>query len=239
MKYVHLFETASEFEEAYNGSGYTEPWVSYTQQNSTVNYNKRSHDFVDLGLTSGNLWSTTNVGADAPEDFGNYYAWGEIEEKTTYNWTTYKLCNGSYNTLTKYNTSGSYGTVDNKEVLDSDDDVASVEWGDGWRMPTYDDFEELLNETDNTWETLNGVYGRRFTSKTDSTKSIFIPAAGLQWGEDEPVESGEGEWGAVWSASLGDYPTYAWDLDFASDGCDSGSSDRAHGYPVRPVLSQD
>ncbi|MCI7430492.1 MAG: hypothetical protein MSS84_06410, partial [Bacteroidales bacterium] len=72
------------------------------------------HDYVDLGLPSGTKWATCNVGASTPEEYGNYYAWGETTPKAYYDWSTYKWCNGSKTTLTKYNTSSSYGTVDNR-----------------------------------------------------------------------------------------------------------------------------
>ena len=77
-----------------------------------------SHEYVDLGLPSGLLWATCNVGADSPDDYGDYFAWGETETKSDYDWDTYKWCNGSENTLTKYCTKSSYGTVDNKTVLE-------------------------------------------------------------------------------------------------------------------------
>ncbi|MCQ2315083.1 MAG: hypothetical protein MJZ85_00135 [Bacteroidales bacterium] len=76
------------------------------------------HGYVDLGLPSGTLWATCNVGADKPEDYGGYFAWGETKKKTEYSWNPYKWCNGSYNTLTKYCTHSDCGTVDNKTVLD-------------------------------------------------------------------------------------------------------------------------
>ena len=92
------------------------------------------YEAVDLGLSV--KWASCNVGATTPEDCGDYYAWGEIEEKENYDWSTYKWCNGSYDTQTKYCTNSSYGTVDNKTTLDLEDDVAHVKWGGSWRMPT-------------------------------------------------------------------------------------------------------
>ena len=102
-----------------------------------INYN--GHEYVDLGLPSGLKWATCNVGASSPEVYGGYYAWGETEEKSSYSWSTYKWCNGSYDTMTKYCTSSSYGTVDNKTTLDPQDDVAHVKWGGRWRMPTLEE----------------------------------------------------------------------------------------------------
>lgn len=89
------------------------------------------HEYVDLGLPSGIKWASYNVGATNPEEYGCYYAWGETVEKANYSWSTYKWCNGSYDTMTKYCIDDYYGKVDGKAVLDPDDDVAHVKWGEG------------------------------------------------------------------------------------------------------------
>ena len=94
------------------------------------------HAYVDLGLPSGTLWATCNVGASSPEEYGDYFAWGETEPKNDYNWSTYKYCKGSSTTMTKYCTSSSYGTVDNKTELEPSDDAATVNWGSNWQMPS-------------------------------------------------------------------------------------------------------
>ena len=99
------------------------------------------HEYVDLGLSV--KWATCNMGASSPEEYGDHYAWGETETESTYDWNTYKWCKGSKNTLTKYCTDSDYGTVDNKTVLDPEDDVAQVKWGGNWRMPTDAEIEEL------------------------------------------------------------------------------------------------
>ena len=104
---------------------------------------EKEYKYVDLGLPSGTLWADRNVGADSPEAYGDYFAWGETTPKSTYNWSTYKWCNGDRYTMTKYCTSSSYGTVDNKTVLDPEDDVAHVKWGGIWRMPTKAEMLEL------------------------------------------------------------------------------------------------
>ena len=93
---------------------------------------QENHEFVDLGLPSGTLWATCNVGANAPEEYGDYFAWGETAPKETHSWNTYKWCNGSSTTMTKYCTNSSFGYngfVDNKRVLDPEDDAAYVNWG--------------------------------------------------------------------------------------------------------------
>ena len=114
------------------------------------------HEYVDLGLPSGLKWATCNVGASSPEDYGDYYAWGETETKSTYNWSTYKWCNGSSSTLTKYCTDSSRGTVDDKTTLDLEDDVAHVKWGGDWRMPTRQNYSELIYNCIWEWTTQGG-----------------------------------------------------------------------------------
>ena len=189
------------------------------------------YEYVDLGLPSGLKWATCNVGASSPEDYGGYYAWGEIEEKSNYDWSTYKWCNGSYNTQTKYCTSSSYGTVDNKTVLDPEDDVAHVKWGGSWRMPTLDEQKELLNNCTWKWTTRNGVNG--YTVTGPNGNSIFLPAAGYRNGTG--VLS-RGSYGGYWSSSLrSNYSRSAYGLGFASGGRDWYDDGRCIGQSVRPV----
>ena len=200
---------------------------------------------IDLGLPSGTKWASCNVGATKPEEYGGYYAWGETEEKDKYNWSNYKWSEGDYFPLTKYITKSEYGTVDNKKVLDPEDDVAQVKWGGDWRMPTKDDLKELFDNTTNEWTTLNGVNGLKFTSKTNGNV-IFLPAAGYCTSSRNPNYRGTLGW--YWSSSLDDpsksEPIYAWQLSFTSDNAyyniwtrfnDYG---RSIGYSVRPVLKK-
>ena len=190
--------------------------------------------YVDLGLPSGTLWATCNVGANSPEDYGDYFAWGETEPKDTYNWSTYKWCNGNYDKLTKYCGDSSYGTVDNKTELDLEDDAAYVNWGPAWRMPSYDQFAELINSsyTTTTWTTQNGVYGRLITSKSNGN-SIFLPAAGCRGGASL---GSAGSSGYYWSRTLRtSYPNNARYLRFGSSYIYSDYSVRYYGLSVRPV----
>ncbi len=194
---------------------------------------ENNHEYVDLGLSV--KWATCNVGANSPEEYGDYFAWGETEPKSTYDWSTYKWCNGSYNTQTKYNTNSSYGTVDNKTTLDLSDDAARANWGGSWRMPTKAEQDELRTECTWTWTTENGVNGYRVTSNKAgyTDKSIFLPAAGCRF--DSSLFYA-GSIGYYWSSSLyTDYPYSAYELDFTSDyvGWDYGS--RYYGHSVRPV----
>ena len=134
------------------------------------------HEYVDLGLPSGTLWATTNVGASRPEDSGDYFAWGETEPKDNYDWSTYKWCNGSEYSLTKYNNINYQGPVDNRMELDLEDDAAYMNWGSSWRMPTLEQMQELCDKCSWQWTQINGVKGRLVTGPNGNT--IFLPAAG-------------------------------------------------------------
>ena len=194
------------------------------------------HEYVDLGLPSGLKWATCNVGATTPEGYGNYYAWGETTTKETYSWATYKWCNGSESTLTKYNTSSSFGTVDNKTVLELADDAARVNWGGAWRMPTDAEWTELRDNCEWTWtDDYNGtgVKGRIVTSKTNGN-SIFLPAAGDRNNDDLYFA---GDYGTCWSSSLNAVdPDGAWYVYFSSGNVSRDGSYRYCGRSVRPVL---
>lgn len=141
------------------------------------------HEYVDLGLPSGNLWATCNVGADNPEDFGYYFAWGETERKTIYGVEDYEYAVGDdlfHPQLTKYCYLPSYGHqgfTDDLSILLSEDDAAAANWGDGWHIPTKEDWEELLYNTTLSWITLNNVGGLCCTGTTGNY--IFIPPAGF------------------------------------------------------------
>ena len=191
------------------------------------------HEYVDLGLSV--KWATCNVGATKPEEYGDYFAWGEVEPKETYNWGTYKWCNGNYDTQTKYCTSSDYGTVDNKTVLEAADDAATANWGGAWRMPTKEEQDELRENCTWEWTTENGVNGYRVTSNKAgyTNKSIFLPAAGIRGGSSL---DNAGSYGYYWSSSLStDNPYYAYGLRFNSDYVDRLSYYRFCGQSVRPV----
>ena len=191
------------------------------------------HEYVDLGLSV--KWATCNVGATKPEEYGDYFAWGETQPKSNYDWSTYKWCNGSYYTQTKYNTNSSYGTVDNKTTLDLGDDAARANWGGSWRMPTDAELTELREQCTWTWTTQNGVYGYKVTSKKSgyTNKSIFLPAAGYR---SVSSLNCAGSYGYYWSSSLyTGYPDDAYELYFNSGHVDWYGSSRYYGLSVRPV----
>jgi len=199
------------------------------------NYNN-GHEYVDLGLSV--KWATMNVGASSPEDYGDYFAWGETTTKTTYNWSNYKYCKGNEYTLTKYCTKSGYGTVDNKTVLDLSDDAARANWGGNWRMPTYAELDELRNNCTLKWTTQNSVKGYKVTSKTNGN-SIFLPAAGHR--KDSSLYSA-GSYGIYWSSSLGTLEpngaynlSLGWDMVFDVSDVDWHCYYRSYGQSVRPV----
>jgi hypothetical protein len=193
------------------------------------------HAYVDLGLPSGTKWATCNVGADSPEDYGDYFAWGETTPKDTYNWSTYQYCNGSNNTLTKYCDDANYGYngfTDDLTTLLPEDDAATANWGPDWRMPTKEEWQELLDNTTVTWTTQNGVSGRLFTAANGN--SLFLPAAGGRW--DDELDD-VGDYGNYWSSSLDTgHPYDAWIFGFYMDYFfDMASQVRFIGFTVRPV----
>ena len=185
--------------------------------------------YVDLGLPSGTLWATWNVGAASPEGYGDYFAWGETQQKNAYDWSTYQYCYGHSNTLIKYCNNSQYGYngyTDNLTMLLPGDDAATTNWGDNWRMPTYEEWMELLNNTTSTWTTLNGINGRLFTASNGA--SLFLPAAGYFSSSD--LHSGNS--GYYWSGSL-DGTSYAKVL-YANSG-QMNSDSRFYGQSVRAV----
>ena len=202
-------------------------------------FNGDGHEYVDLGLPSGLLWANCNVGADFPEDYGHYFAWGEILANDYINcgWNTYQYCMGSHTTLTKYCYYSNYGYngfTDNLTVLETIDDAVSFQWGNGWRMPTKEEWQELLSNTTVTWTIQNGVNGILFTATNGN--SLFLPAAGKRDGNSFV---GAGSLGCYWSSSLDtDYPPdFARELYFLSNSCRIDFSDRCIGHSVRPVRS--
>ncbi len=162
--------------------------------------------FVDLDLPSGTLWADRNVGAASPEDYGDYFAWGETTAKSNYDWSTLKYCEDNKgNKFSKYNTQSKYGSVDNKTTLEKTDDAATANWGSNWWMPTLQQFQELKDNCTWTWTTRNGKNGYEVKGKNGN--SLFLPAAGYRYGTDRLDYVGSR--GYYWSSSLDtDHPEY-------------------------------
>ena len=227
---------------------------------------------VTIGGVEKNLkWATCNVGADNPWDYGDYYAWGETEtyyeagtaqntpptwksgKSEGYDWPSYKWCNGTSRIVTKYCTESTYwdwwgssDPMDNKTVLDPEDDAAHVKWGVTWRIPTEEEWTALLDDTLYDWVWTNDYLndgsnhkGRIVTRKNVggndpcAGRSIFLPAAGGRGGTDL---DGVGSWGGCWSSSLHtDNPSLAWIVFFDSDRHERNIGSRTYGHSVRPV----
>lgn len=204
-----------------------------TKPDSVIEFD---HDFVDLGLPSGTLWATCNVGAETPEDCGDYFSWGETDPKEMYDWKQYRYatCEDDRFVLTKYCTDpniGFGGFVDGIAVLEPMDDAARSNWGEGWRMPTKEEFEELNQETTYKWTTWNGVEGRLLTGPNGN--SIFFPATGFYL-DDGLICTGLG---IYWSSSLQTVSQVsAWSLHFDYENCHvCATYERSRGHCVRAV----
>ncbi len=210
------------------------------------------HEYVDLGLPSGTLWATCNVGASKPEEYGDYFAWGETSPKGKYDWSTYKWCDGLELTLNKYCTNSTYGLEDGKKELEPEDDAATVNWGSDWCMPSFDQMEELYNYENITAEvtTQNGVLGILITSLKNGN-TLFLPATRKRIDVDlEDVDY----LGNYWTRSLipedhlipevkflRTYPTAYYYYKDQSDGRTMlvyGTQSRIYGLAVRPVRAK-
>ena len=203
---------------------------SSSGQGSSVSYS-----YVDLGLSV--KWATCNLGATKPEEYGDYYAWGETETKTNYEWSTYKWCKGDYDKLTKYCPSNKssywagYGSPDGKTSLDLSDAAAHIKLGGKWRIPTDAEWTELRKRCKWTWTSTNSVNG--YTVTGPSGNSIFLPAAGYRYDTNLYDAGYDGDY---WSSSLyTDYPLSVWYVDFYSDNVGRYYGGRCIGQSVRPV----
>ncbi|MBR4792197.1 MAG: Ig-like domain-containing protein [Bacteroidaceae bacterium] len=190
-------------------------------------------EYVDLGLSVN--WATFNVGAIAPEGIGDYYAWGETESKSSYNWSNYKYCAGLENSLTKYcqdEEQGYEGFTDSLAILEPDDDVAHVIWGGEWRMPTHKEYQELMDKCNWVWTEVNGINGFVVTSTVPGYEDnyIFLPAAGYAYGN---YIEGVGDYGDYWTSYT--ESSESWEFYMYSNYREPGPWSRYVGLTVRPV----
>lgn len=213
----------------------------------TVSGQIAGHDYIDLGLPSGTLWATYNVGATKPTEYGDYFAWGETEPKDVYDWNTYKYAKVSLtedvlqkwqlDTLTKYNTGKEYpGTIDDFTTLLPEDDAATANWGGEWRMPTNEELKELTENCEFNWTEINGVSGTKFTAKNGNF--VFFPAAGYRY--NSQISNSVGINGVYWSSSLfeeEDDDAYRFMLSTKS-GYSFAPIKRHNGLSVRPVVNK-
>ena len=196
-----------------------------------------THEYVDLGLPSGLLWATCNVGANTPEEYGDYFAWAETTPKDIYDWSTYLYAYNNFGSMTKYCANWSDGYMhftDDLTTLLPEDDAATVNLGSGWRMPTIEEWRELQENTTASWTTQNGVNGRLFTASNGN--SLFLPAAG--WRVRDTFENVGGK-GYYWSSTLyTGQSTRAWILSINPvQVLTVTASPRYYGHNVRPVRS--
>ena len=244
---LSFYKEGSWGSKAYSSTVTIKRGVFGSRQNVDSGVSFTNYETVDLGLPSGTLWSTFNIGATSCEEYGDYYAWGESEPKSNYVFGTYKLCNGTSSQLTKYCVGrdsqywGGSGTPDEKLQLDPEDDAAHVNWGEGWRIPTEDIWRELVTNCDYVWTMVNGVNGFLLTSKSNNA-TLFLPAAGDREGKEG---TRVGDCILYWSATLESK------VDSRGAGCTNNSSThltiwtpatnwnyRSAGLSVRPVFKK-
>lgn len=192
--------------------------------------------YVDLGLPSGNLWAECNLGASAPEAYGDYYAWGEVEPKQVYTYPNHKWYKEGAPSLgfTKYN------NEDGKLMLEDEDDAVIQKLGNGWRTPTLADFRELTNQKYTTIKktTLNGVAGYQITSRKNNKKSIFIPFAGFRNDKPQTREISSDQTVAVCMTNqrrIDDQVFNCWAFAFEQDRIRRYGKRRPDGISIRPV----
>ena len=199
---------------------------------------------VDLGLSV--KWGTCNIGATRPEDYGLFFAWGETESKEDYWWTNYRYCNQQDEFygggMTKYCTNAAYGLPDSLNTLLREDDAASTHWQENWRIPTYEEGQELCQQCTWEWKERNGIYGFEVTGPNGN--SIFMPTAGL-YKEDSPVTTRpivvtDPRKFNYWLSSLGVLSPYAYEIwnqsgDTSQPHLIVANTPRYIGMPIRPV----
>lgn len=197
--------------------------------------NNNGFDYIDLDLPSGTLWATCNVGASRSSDYGLYFQWGDtqgydfsqIGKDKQFNWNDYKWSiDGSDTNFSKYTTKNA--------TLNLEDDAANFHMGGAWHMPSCDQIKELIENTTSTRTILDDVSGRLFVSKKDTSKSIFIPAAGLAWDGGAYIS---GNTGNVWSSMTNPYKaSYGLYLHFNLVYVHLCIDNRCYGRSVRGVI---
>jgi hypothetical protein len=184
-----------------------------------------THEYVDLGLPSGTLWATCNIGANEPTEYGGYFAWGETESKVKYNWNNYKFNpSGDGSTMTKYN------ETDELITLEAEDDAAHVLWGGNWHIPTKDQLQELIDNCTWTWGAVNKINGYTVSRNGNS---IFLPAAGYC---SDPKFELVGTLCSYWSLSLNTNTGMAWRFQCYAKAYQTNAEWRFEGLSIRPVM---
>ncbi len=192
-------------------------------------------EYVDLGLPSGTLWATRNLGSRIPNDYSDAYAWGETATKSVFEWCIYDYCNGTYNTLTKYCNMSQYGNngfTDTLMVLEASDDAATATLGPNWRIPTQEEFSELITSCTRQWSSINYVDGMYFIGPNGN--KIFLPLFDVRYDDSEYTPLADQ--GYYWTSSLNpEHPSSAVCMYYNPDTCVLGWYGRAYGMAIRPV----
>ena len=200
------------------------------EETGSGSYN--GHNYVDLGLPSGTLWATSNLEAGNSKGY-SFFAWGETQTKSTYTWDTYKF----YEIVGNLTRMTEYSSDDHQTVLYAEDDAVVMHWGEAWRMPTHEEWNELVNNCTYTWTKRNGTYGGLFTASNGNT--LFLPAAGFMDRPEAGGHIGEGIVGNYWSSSLAtdsEYNAKSIQLTDGEIGANNECFDpRCLGYSIRPV----
>lgn len=253
-------QTIEVYEYDENGNICSTPAYFSTNKVKVIFSETKHHEYVDLGLPSGTLWATCNIGADTPEESGLFFAWGEVMAggeidpknnflysdtrsfvKSRFTWSQYKYYRPSQSKVSKYICMGSW--LDNLHTLESCDDAAYVRWGADWRMPTYAEFEELADYANCSWvwydkdnAEFKGVAGFKVQSKIEgyNDKYIFLPASGFY---TDNMHFNDGSSGRYWSSELSSSSDneFAYCLLFGKGGGSTSSSRRHIGMTIRPV----
>ena len=245
MKYIREFENHSQYQTyTADTSNFILPNVSLCVQENEVHYKPidpyNGHEYVEIG---GLKWATMNVGATVVSDYGLHFQWGDTQGYTAsevgsgegqkyFGWADYKYNSGGTNPsasdMTKYN------STDTLTTLSAADDAVAVAWGGNWRMPTKAEFNELLNNTNKQWTTVNGISGYTFTDKTDASKYVFFPAAGNYY---DGSMNNVGKFGNYWLSSLSASDAMRSSaLDIHNGYCFINSYTRQFGFSVRGVV---
>lgn len=246
-RYLKVFANQEEY-ESQKDSILEQPYVVLLENTkkmifSVEPYNPNGYEYVDLGLPSGIKWAKLNVGATKESDPGLFFQWGDTQGYTSeqstsgekpFSWSDYKWCNGSKTSLTKYCTDSYYGTVDNKTQLDLEDDGCHVNMGGDWRLPTGTNMQELIDNTNYEYVTIEGTKGGKFTNKIDTSKYIFLPDAccgeNTLWLGTNLIS---------WSSSLSDFYSYnAQTLYTVNTPEIFHNVDRCLGLPLRGVIDK-
>ena len=243
-KFITNFDTTAELIAFSATTDFGRPHVSLTKDDSKIHYFEdpyKGHQYVEIG---GLKWATMNIGASQPSDYGLYFAWGDTQGYTAeqvgsgegqkyFGWADYKYGNGTSSPgatgMTKYN------ATDGKTVLEAVDDAAVANWGGSWRMPTTAEFQALGAAVNTAWTQVNNVYGILCTDKTDSSKTLFFPAAGYCSDGSVGYVGNDGDY---WSSSLStnDGQSACGLYFYSDDAYWDGNDNRYYGFAVRPVV---